>query len=207
MAEKIKLSLKKPSIESIVDENNSKAYIIRNWITSTNAKKLFDTCSNLPTKLYDFRWYGRPLKQKRLNWLCGDDCIADHSFAGQSVPANKWNDDFKEIRDKLNTDLDVYTNGCLVNHYPDGSYSIALHSDSELFAKNKSVFTLSLGATRTFQFERKSDGYLVEVPINQGDLIVFCGNLQNIWRHGVKADPHITECRYSLTFRGMNTKK
>lgn len=94
----------------------------------------------------------------------------------------------------------------MVNHYPNGKYCIALHSDTDLYAKNKSVITLSLGASRKFLFEKKSDKFSIETVVNHGDLLVCFGDVQDHWKHGIPEEPNILECRYSLTFRGMKTK-
>src|SRR5205807_9919041 len=97
----LKIVAKTHQPEYFVNENKSVAYIIRNWLSKTEADQLLSVCQTLPTVQHDFRFYGRPLKQKRRNWLCGDGNVVSHKFGGVEMDVNPWIPDFKEVRDTL----------------------------------------------------------------------------------------------------------
>lgn len=206
MATPMKLEIKDHR-EVYVSDPNGSAYIIRNWLPSEDADLLLSLCQQLDTIQHNFQWFGRPLKQTRKNWACGDVGVI-HQFGGVTVPVHEWTEApaLEQIRDRIHFVLGVYTNFCLVNHYATGKDSIALHSDSELFADNKSVLTISLGTSRMFQLKHLS-GLIHDFTLHHGDMFVMNGNVQIHWKHGLPADPTVTTARYSLTYRGARQIK
>ena len=177
------------------------AIIFKGWLqgSSVNIDALLAHCKSLPTKLYPFG-----LKQNRLLWACGDPGTY-HRFRSVAVEINKWTPEIKEVQSLLKSEFDIYTNFCLLNHYRNGKDSIAPHADGELFAKNKSVFTLSLGGTRKMKLvsSSTSDNTLpnIEFLVENGDLFWMWGNIQDKWKHGIDVDLKATIPRHSLTFR------
>lgn len=193
-------------MQILVDEHGCRAVLIKNWVKPEQAASLLAYCQTLHTEKYDFKWYGRSLKQTRMNYACGDPGVY-HTFGGVDVPIHEWNSEFKEIRDRINQEIGVYNNFCLVNHYRDGNDSIAPHSDGELNALYKSVFTLSLGCTRIMKLIHKLTGRTITFEVCAGDLFIMCGDqFQDQWKHGIDPDPLVMDARYSLTLRGANTR-
>src|SRR4029079_7543962 len=190
---------------NLVDESDgSKIILIKKYLNETECKNLFDYCTQLQTKLYPFK-----LKQNRLLWACGDEGTY-HEFRNVNVIINEWSSNCLLIRDRIQTEFDIYHNFCLINHYRNGFDSIAPHSDGELHSKNKSVFTLGIGATRKMQLIPYSSlKPKIIFDFEQGDLLLMCGNVQTKYKHGIDIEPTITKPRYSLTFRStlLKTKK
>jgi len=187
------------------EADGSQIIFIKKWCDSSQADKLLERCRALETKHYNFKWYGRPLKQTRLLWACGDKGTF-HEFGGETVAIAEWDSAFASVRERLVKEFDVYTNFCLVNHYRNGLDSIALHSDGELHAKNKSVFTLSLGATRKMKLLDTRTNREILINLEHGDLLLMCGNTQSHWKHGIDVEPLVKDARYSLTLRSTKLK-
>ena len=189
------------SPEWVVDNvgKEGRAVLFKKWLSEADANELFIFCSGLETKQHDFKWCGHSLKQKRLNWACGDAGTV-HAFGGVDVPIHAWPPLLLAIRELLYATHGVYCNFCLVNDYPTGMYSIAPHSDGELHAKDKSVFTLSLGATRTMQLTQGKE-MKHQMHLEHGDLFLMSHNFQHFYKHGIAVEPLVCTRRISLTFR------
>jgi DNA polymerase III delta prime subunit/alkylated DNA repair dioxygenase AlkB len=166
------------------------------WLDDAAADALLAYCCKLPTRLYPFG-----LKQQRLMWAYGDPG-AKHSFRDIEVKIEPWPSEIEAIRSRLMREFGVYTNFCLVNHYRDGRDAIAAHADGELYAKDQSVFTVSLGSTRIMRlvpFAR--DRSAIGMPVQHGDLVWMHGKIQQYWKHAIDTQPDVTTARYSFTFR------
>jgi alkylated DNA repair dioxygenase AlkB len=105
-------------------------------------------------------------------------------------------------------------NSCLVNKYNDGNDFITPHRDSKIsFGEQPTIVGLSLGGTRTLQFNRvvvndvpTSKKHSViktfEQPLQDNSLFVMGGYSQKYFTHQIPKDDS-TDVRYSLTFREM----
>jgi hypothetical protein len=188
-------------MELVNDVDGSRIVLFKKWLQDAECDKLFEYCTSLKTKLYPFK-----LKQNRLIWACGDDGVY-HEFRGVSVDIHEWSPETLFIREKIISEFDVYNNFCLINHYRNGKDSIAPHSDGELYSKNKSVFTVAVGATRKMKLLPNS---IAKIPIifdfESGDLLWMCGNVQSKWKHGIDVDPNVIHPRYSFTLRSTLLK-
>ncbi len=188
-------------MELVNDEDGSRIVLFKKWLTELECNTLFEYCTRLETKLYPFK-----LKQNRLLWACGDLGVY-HEFRGVNVDINEWSSECLSLKDRLLSEFDVYNNFCLINHYRNGYDSIAPHSDGELYSKNKSVFTVAVGITRTMKLVPYSSlKQTIVFDFNPGDLLWMCGNVQSKWKHGIDVDANIIHPRYSFTFRSTLLK-
>ncbi len=192
-------------------KDGSRIIIFKHFIDKEIAKELFLECTpsvgtpsvgkEVNPIEYDFKWFGKSLKQKRLNWACGDKGVT-HKFGGQDVKVNKWNSSFSIVRDHLIEKFDYKLIFCLVNYYRTGKDSIAQHSDGALGIDN-AVFTLSMGATRKMKIssgKEKIDSKIFD--FEEGDLLLMVGKqIQLNVKHGILEDKKILDARASLTFR------
>lgn len=186
-------------VELYNDPEKGRAILYKAWKSKEEADKLFEEAKKLDTKLYPFKFYGRPLKQNR-KILCMGDKGVKHFFGGVDIPVGEWQTEEKKVRDEIHKEFNVYTNFLIANDYPDGTFSIASHSDGALHARNKSVFTLSLGATRTMELtEIRGRGY-IPFEFEHGDLFLMDGNFQVYWKHGIPTD-ETRDRRISWTYR------
>ncbi|KAL5262654.1 hypothetical protein ACHWQZ_G008151 [Mnemiopsis leidyi] len=110
-----------------------------------------------------------------------------------------------EIVEKVRQEYPFYQfNSVLVTKYADGHSHLPMHSDDELdIADNSHILTVSLGASRTVNFQRKMGGDTVSLPIKHGQVFVMSAESQNDYRHGIPRD-FGKKLRVSLTFRNIN---
>jgi hypothetical protein len=106
-----------------------------------------------------------------------------------------------KIREKVEKELNIQFDYCLVHLYRDGTDLINYHSDKE--AMNTPIASLSLGATRKFRFREKSktSGYSYQYNLEHGDLILMKPGCQFHWLHSVPAERSIKHPRMNFTFR------
>jgi alkylated DNA repair dioxygenase AlkB len=93
-------------------------------------------------------------------------------------------------------------NSVLMNYYRDGNDSIGLHADDETqLGSRPSIASVSLGATRTFEFRHRTLPLKLEEQLFGGSLLVMLGDTQEQWRHGIPKEPERPGARINLTFR------
>lgn len=183
----------------LINEKFGQAILFKNWLPQKKADELLQHFKKIKTVKYQFKIGTSHLKENRYIYAFGDNGVY-HTFANIDVPIHKWSDESKFIRDAINEEFGVYTNFGLLNHFKNGQNSIPPHSDGELYAKNKSVFTLSLGTTRLFVLGSREGKRAIKFNVEHGDLFLMCGNIQSNWTHAVPPDDS-TSARYSLTCR------
>jgi len=114
-----------------------------------------------------------------------------------------WTPGLLLVRERLEALLGTSFDYVFVNRYRDGRDSVAWHGDHE--TTGKVVASLSLGATREFDFRPKSESDLrprmIALDLAHGDLVVMRGETQRYWEHRVRKDPLVHEQRINLTFR------
>ena len=92
-------------------------------------------------------------------------------------------------------------NSVLVTKFADGQSYLPLHSDNEADIEADSlILTVSLGATRKVNFQRKNNGHTEGVLVNHGDAYLMSTGSQAHFKHGVPRD-FGKRTRVSLTFR------
>lgn len=143
---------------------------------------------------------------RRLAWF-GD---VDYAYSGLRHSAAPMPAPLREMADRITDWLHAKGrpatfNSVLMNFYRDGNDAISLHSDDESqLGKHATIASISLGATRTFEFRHKSQPLKLEEPLVGGSLLVMLGDTQEHWRHGIPREPAVTEPRVNLTFRHTN---
>lgn len=100
-----------------------------------------------------------------------------------------------------------YWNQVLLNYYRNGKDAIGAHSDAERsLGNNPRVLSISLGATRQFILQRRSDkGIQHTLDLHDGQLLIMGNNSQLRYLHSIPKEPHITAGRISITFRHVMT--
>jgi hypothetical protein len=91
---------------------------------------------------------------------------------------------------------------CICNRYPDGSVGIGCHRDAQ---HTLMVASMSFGASRQMGFCGHDESSIAEslplITLEPGSLVVFGGEFNDLYKHGIKEDSRVTEPRISLTFR------
>lgn len=94
-------------------------------------------------------------------------------------------------------------NYCLLNRYADGSEVVGWHADSTAdLAPPHWIASVSIGATRRFEFRRRSDRTVVQrLELPDGCVVVMGPNVQRLYHHRIAPNARIVEPRFNLTFR------
>ena len=103
--------------------------------------------------------------------------------------------------------LPIVVPGCLFNSvlitkYMDGSDHIPHHSDNEgEIEPSSDIITISLGESRTMQFQTKFDGTVLNLPVHHGDVVVMSRASQDVYTLSIPHEPNCRLSRISITFR------
>src|SRR5215471_16310919 len=90
------------------------------------------------------------------------------------------------------------------NLYRNGSDSVGWHSDHEAgLGDCPTIASLSLGATRRFQFRHRRTKETITLELSEGLWLVMAGETQRFWVHQVPKTTAAVERRINLRFRRM----
>ena len=147
------------------------------------------------------RIFGKDYLIPRKTIFIGEKGI-NYSYSGIIHKSNGWPDWFYPILEKVSFESNQKFNGCLINLYRNGNDCMGWHSDNERELKHeKSISSLSLGASRDFFFKHR---YLEEkhlINLNDGDLLIMYPPCQEEWLHSLPVRKRIINSRINLTFR------
>ena len=98
-------------------------------------------------------------------------------------------------------------NGILVNWYQDGDHYIGWHSDDESqLDQTAPIYTISLGATRTFKIrEKKNKKNVTNYELENNDFLIMGGDFQKHYQHHLPKRKKCKHSRISITIRKFNT--
>lgn len=150
--------------------------------------------------------YGKQLPIPRLTAWYGDPG-GSYTYSRIHNTPLPWSDDLSELRRRVETAANHRFNGVLLNLYRDGSDSIAWHSDNEReFGDRPVIASLTFGATRKFRLRHKfrKDLDVVELPLEDGSLLLMAGDTQRCWEHEIRKSKTVTGPRINLTFRWVH---
>lgn len=153
--------------------------------------------------------YGKTIITKRkISWH-GDPGL-DYNYSGSSRVASGWGDKIVlEIKNKLENNLGLVFNSCLLNLYHSGAEGMGWHSDDQNhLVPNSPVAIISFGAERFFKirkFPEKDNIHKFPLPI--GSVLLMSGQFQKHWQHELPKMMGLKTMRISLTFRVMLDKK
>lgn len=141
-------------------------------------------------------------------WLTMAGCLCPYHYGGLKfapLPMNQW---FIDITDRVcqTCGLTERPNSCNANYYDNGTQMVGWHSDNEpLFNalhQDVLIVSLSLGASRTFEFRSKDDPELTyQISLEDGDLCTMEGFCQKHYLHRVPRELSVQAPRINLTWR------
>jgi len=117
-----------------------------------------------------------------------------------------------ELCGKINAEMNVELNSCLVTFYPSGTAGLRLHADNEVdMDRNSPICVVSFGADRRVDFLHKYQSTtstpLLTLSPGNGSLYSMLPGCQEFFRHRVKADKTANGPRISLSFRKKLSQK
>ena len=89
----------------------------------------------------------------------------------------------------------------LLRDYRHGGDSVGWHSDNESgLGDCPTIASLSLGATRRFQFRHRRTKETITLELKEGHWLIMAGKTQRFWLHQVPKTTTAVERRINLTF-------
>jgi alkylated DNA repair dioxygenase AlkB len=165
------------------------------WIDPKQAKELLDTLQGtIAWELRQILMFGRWVNQPRLTAFYADEGLEYH-YTGSQWKAHSWIEPLAALKDQINS--------VLCNLYRDGQDYCGWHSDfGKTDGPNPVIFSLSLGACRTFQIrhQTRSDLPITSIELPSGSLLRMGGTMQKHWKHQVPKQLG-SGPRINLTFR------
>lgn len=145
--------------------------------------------------------YGRRYPVPRLTLFLAAPEVA-YRYSGVVHQGLGWPDWFQPLLEQVNHACAVRFNGCLLNLYRHGEDRMGWHADDEPEVDPaQPIASLSLGATRTFQFRHRYTRQRHDLELADGDLLVMGPGCQQQWLHGVPIRKRVRTLRINLTFR------
>lgn len=145
--------------------------------------------------------FGKKIQTKRLVALHGDPGLV-YTYSGSQKPAWPWSPSLAMIKAELEAQSGAHFNACLANWYQDGTESMGWHSDNEkTLVPQACIASLSLGASRPFEFKHQSKDIKVQLILENGSLLLMKGAIQAHWKHQLPKRQGVRSPRLNLTFR------
>lgn len=143
--------------------------------------------------------YGRDVLTPRLTAWMGD---GPYRYSGIVNEPTAWPRALVERRERLQDELGVEFNSCLVNLYRDGADSMGYHSDNEPeLGAQPTIASISLGDRRRFVLRHRSTGERWSWDLGHGDLLVMRDESQSNYAHAIPKTSRQVGPRMNLTFR------
>ena len=176
---------------------------LSDWINPKQAKELFDTLQGtIAWELRQIFMFGRWVNQPRLTAFYADEGLEYH-YTGSQWKAHTWIKPLEALKDRISQQFDTQINSVLCNLYRNGQDYCGWHSDfGKTDGPNPVIYSVSLGACRTFQIrhQTRSDLPVTSIQLPSGSLLRMGGTMQKHWKHQVPKEP-CASARINLTFR------
>ncbi len=175
------------------------------YLPATGAARLFCALrEQLHWKQEFLRIAGRRVPMpRRLAWLAEGQLR--YRYSGTDTPPQAIPACLVPLQQQLAHDLKAEFNGVLANRYRNGQDSMGWHADDEAaLGLHPTIASISLGATRRFQFKPRRRGdksATVTLQLEHGSLLVMRGPTQEHWRHQVPKTRRAVGERINLTWR------
>jgi alkylated DNA repair dioxygenase AlkB len=163
-------------------------------------QSLFDRLQDeISWEQHEITMFGRTVLIPRLTGWVGDAAYRYSGIVNQPTP---WPTALAALRERLEREVGVGFNSCLVNLYRDGSDSMGFHSDDEPeLGPEPTIASISLGARRRFVLRHRVSRDLWSWDLGAGDLLVMRDESQRDYAHGVPKTARRIGPRMNLTFR------
>jgi alkylated DNA repair dioxygenase AlkB len=147
--------------------------------------------------------FGKTIAMRRkMAWFADDQ--RRYTYSGSAKFVNSWTPELLELKNRIEKRLNIAFNGCLLNYYHDGADGMGWHADDEKSIEpNSCIASISLGATRNFDFKHRKTGQKIRIPLLPGSLLIMQGETQQHWLHALPKSLKVQAPRVNLTFRQM----
>ncbi len=182
---------------------HAEVYLDREFFTPRESDSLLaDLTANIAWEQKAIQFMGKQVMQPRLIAWYGDEGKS-YRYSGLTVHPLAWTPILLNMKTQVEAAADVTFNSILLNQYRDGQDSVGWHSDDEPeLGTNPVIASISLGASRNFQFKHKTNADLkLTVELTHGSLLLMRGTTQHFWKHQIPKTKKELGSRINLTFR------
>lgn len=175
-----------------------------NFISWMESKQLLETLtSETPWRHDELIIFGKLIQTRRKVAWYADNSIS-YTYSGRTKIGLPWTPTLANLKSNIEEKLKSHFNGCLLNYYHDGQDGASWHADDEKSILPLScIASISLGATRKFEFKHRQTQEKVNIILEPGSLLAMKGSTQEYWIHQLPKSKKIKDPRLNLTFRQM----
>jgi alkylated DNA repair dioxygenase AlkB len=174
------------------------------FLNKAEADLLFETLIvKTDWKQEGMRIFGKELPFPRLTAWYADEGKS-YTYSGLLNTPLAFSKDIWDLKEKIEKKSGFVFNSALLNYYRHGSDSMGWHADDEPeLGLNPVIASISLGASRKFQFKHKKNKELkTAVVLQHGSLLMMQGQIQHHWLHQIPKVAH-SGPRINITFRNI----
>ncbi len=182
---------------------DAEVYLDREFFTADESDTLLaDLTAHIAWEQKAIQFMGKHVMQPRLIAWYGDEGKS-YRYSGLTVQPLAWTPTLLMMKARVEAVAAMTFNSVLLNLYRDGQDSVGWHSDDEPeLGTNPVIASVSLGATRNFQFKHKHEPDLkLSVELTHGCLLLMRGTTQHFWKHQIPKTKKVSAPRINLTFR------
>ena len=182
---------------------NAEVVYIPNFYPSEKADNLFKILKEtISWRQDDIIVFGKTYKQPRLTALYADN-NQTYSYSNITMSPKPFTEELLCIKQDLEEIALYRFTTVLLNLYRNGNDSNGWHADNEKeLGKNPVIASLSLGASRLFQFKHRTDkDQKYSLDLQPGSLLLMKGEMQHYWLHQIPKTKKVVGERINLTFR------
>ena len=163
---------------------------------------LADLTANIAWEQKPIHFMGKEVLQPRLTAWYGEEGKS-YTYSGLTVQPMPWIPSLLKMKAQVEAAAGITFNSVLLNRYRTGQDSVGWHSDNEPeLGTNPVIASVSLGATRNFQFKHKHNPDLkLTIELTHGSLLLMRGTTQHFWKHQIPKTKKELGPRINLTFR------
>ena len=181
---------------------NGEAFYYDSFFSKEEKARLFEELINtIPWENDRVVIFGKEIITKRkIAWLGSEPF--DYRYSKNTKKALPFTKEVLEIKNLVENITEETYNSCLLNLYHEGEESMGWHKDNEPeLKKHGAIASISLGATRPFQFKHGILSEKIEIILSDGSLLLMKGEIQEYWYHQLPKRKKIKDARINLTFR------
>jgi alkylated DNA repair dioxygenase AlkB len=169
----------------------------RKYLISKIEEKGFYEQPTIPTA-------GGPTKIPRLERLMAEE-DQEYTYSHHTLIAVPWVPEIKALKDFLEAKLNVKvkSNGVLINVYPDGSFHVSWHPDSDKdLVPGEPIYSVSMGDTRKFSLRQiKKPKRVFDYDLCDNSVFVMKHPTNTNFEHCIRKTAKPVGLRINLTFR------
>ncbi len=203
-----------PRVQELLplEKKKGRCVLVRSYLTPGQQKKLIEELSSQVVYRRDtFEILGKRCTPTRNVATMGDAGLR-FSYTGVDVETQEWTPYIHQLAERLHGEWSrsafVPINAVHINRYK-GADKIGYHQDKEKDALDRTVYSVSLGATRDFLIRPVSGAKrtdTIKVSLRSGDLLIMYPGMQQHWKHSVPPRPRSKSVRWNLTYRTLKPR-